>query len=245
MKYLVLLCMLPLWTACTPWVIGEHSPDVLQALASEPTPSLSPTSAVAPLVVSAPDPGPAPVSVSVVLTPLALVQPPPSLVETAREVVPVLAQPVAFHEPARRLVSAPRPLSPLQMVHEGQQGARIGPGSPGYRQVGAMHFYQYAVGAVYDLYVSPSLATGLLFPPGAVIKVGLFLPKDDFDVDTKSTGEAAQAYDALTIHPKVDKGEYDAFVLMTNGDAYLFRLIVGKKGMLTVSFDLPLLEVQR
>jgi hypothetical protein len=105
--------------------------------------------------------------------------------------------------------------------------------------------YQYEVGSVYDLYVSPRLATGLLFPPGESIKVGLFLPKDDFDVDTKSAGEQMQAYDALTIHPKVDKGTYDAFVLMTSGRAYLFRIIVGKQGMLTVSFDLPVLEVQR
>ena len=52
-----------------------------------------------------------------------------------------------------------------------------------------MHFYQYAVGGVYDLYVSPSLATGLLFPTGERIQVGLFLPKEAFDVDTKSTGE--------------------------------------------------------
>ena len=227
MKHLVLLCVLPLWTACTPLFVLSDAQDV------------------EPPAVSQPDPGSAPVAAHVDLTPLALVQPPPSIVETAREGVPALPQPVAFHAPVRRSLPAPRALSPLQLVQEGQQGARIGPGSLGYRQVGAMHFYQYAVGAVYDLYVSPSLATGLLFPPGAAIKVGLFLPKDDFDVETKSTGESAQAFDALTIHPKVAKGEYDAFVLMTNGDAYLFRLIVGKQGMLTVSFDLPLLEGQR
>lgn len=223
---LALLVVLLLSTSCTlPIVIGD-------------------TSLEAPMV-SQPEPGPVSVPAQVVLTPLTLVQPAPQVVEIPQETLPSLLRPVALAAPPRRAVPAPRPLSPLQLVEEGQQAARIGPGSPGYRHVGAMHFYQYEMGVVFDLYVSPSLATGLLFPVGDAIKVGLFLPKDDFDVETKSAGEGLQAYDALTIHPKVTTGTYDAFVLMANGRVYPFHIIVGKKGMLTVSFDLPVLEAQR
>lgn len=200
--------------------------------------------------VSQPDPGPAPLPAEPVLTPIGLVQPPPAIVETTREALPSLARPVVLAEPPHRSSSAPRPPSPLQLIQESQQGARVGPGSPGYRQVGAMHYYKYEVGAVYDLYVSPTVATGILFPPGDFVKVGLFLPKNNeegkggFTVEEKFAGNQAHGYDALTIHPGVEKGEYDAFVLMHNGNVYQFHFIVGKKGMLTVSFDLPTVEGQ-
>lgn len=224
MKSLALLACLPLLAACA------LPPMVLSDSAGSDVP------VVAPPEPSTEGGGP--------LTPLGLFQPPVDLVETVRLDRPSLVRRLVTTAPPRRVLPPPPP-SPLQLMQEGLHSARIGPGHASYRQVGAMHVYQYVVGGVYDLYMSSSQATGILFPPGEVIKVGLFLPKEDFVVDTKSTGDGAQHYDALSVYPQVDKGTYEAFVLMSNGRAYLFHIIVGKQGMLTVSFDLALLEASR
>lgn len=151
----------------------------------------------------------------------------------------LVAPPLRREPPPRRLST------PQQLLQDGHQGARCGPGMLGHRQVGAMHFYQYALGTVFDIYVSPTIATGLLFPPGEVIKVGLFLPKNTedgtggFTVAEQHAGDQATGFEAITIHPGVSQGEYDAFVLMHSGRVYLLRIIVGKRGMLTVSFEGP------
>ena len=81
MKYLILLCVLPLWTACAPLFVLSDAQDV------------------EPPAVSAPDPGPA-AAEPPTLTPLALVQPPPSLVETPRDFQPSRSQPAPLRLPA-------------------------------------------------------------------------------------------------------------------------------------------------
>jgi len=194
-----------------------------------------------PPVVVHPDVASAPIASQPSLTPLSVIQPAPDIVE----IVPTPAAYVSPLPTSKPFVAPPRPVaSPLQLVQEGQQGAQIRPGDVGYRQVGTMHYYAYAEGRAYVVYLSPRMATGLLFPEGDVIKKGLFLPKEEFTaVEVPGAGKAS--YDAITIHPAVDKGEYDAFVLMQNGRVYTFHFIVGKQAMLTVSFDVPVLEAQR
>jgi type IV secretory pathway VirB9-like protein len=135
--------------------------------------------------------------------------------------------------------------SPLQLIKDGQSAARVGPGDAGYWQVGAMHYYAYEPGAVYDIYLSPKIGTALIFPSGEHIKVGLFLPKEEFDVEEKSAGEGQKGYDVITIHPKIEQGRYEAFALMANGRVYPLYLIVGKQGMFTVNFELPKTESQQ
>lgn len=229
MHWLLVLCSLLLaLPACTPLLVLSDAPQ-----SSEP-------------VLPAPTAPPVDIPSGLTLVSLEVAQPSPDVLETTDGVLSYVPRRFGPVRTLSRSLAAPVRLpSPLELVEQGQAGARIGPGSAGYRQVGAMHMYQYEVGAVYDLYVSSTLATGLLFPPGDAIKVGLFLPKDDFTVETKSAGETAAAYDAVTIHPNVASGTYDAFVLMSNGRVYPFHIIVGKKGMLTVSFEVPQLEAGR
>jgi len=215
MNRILVLGSLLLLSSCRPLMVMSDAP---------PEPS----------VVIHPDVPSMPVASQPSLAPLAVIQPVPDIVE----IVPTPAAYVSPLPPSKPFVAPPRPASsPLQLVQEGQQGAQIRPGDVGYRQVGTMHYYAYAEGRAYVVYLSPRMATGLLFPEGDVIKKGLFLPKEDL--------KAEELPDAITIKPEVEKGEYDAFVLMHNGRVYTFHFIVGKQAMLTVSFDVPVLEAQR
>lgn len=192
---------------------------------------------VASLAGGVPAPPVAPVAVP---PPMAEVSLPPAEPAPIMQVVSLAPQ-LPAHKPAT--LARPTPAqSPVQIIKEAQSASRVGPGQAGYWQVGAMHYYAYEPGTVYDIYLSPKIGTALLFPPGDHIKVGLFLPKEEFTVEEKPAGEGPHGYDVMTIHPKVEQGRYESFVLMANGRVYPLYLIVGKQGMFTVNFELPKTE---
>jgi type IV secretory pathway VirB9-like protein len=105
--------------------------------------------------------------------------------------------------------------------------------------VGGELVYPWVQGHVYTIYLSPTKGTGLFLAPGDVLVKGLFLNPEAFEVTTQRAGAGDDAFDALVIRPTQPSGDADAFLLTTSGRRYLLHFVVGKQGMLAVTFTAP------
>jgi len=143
--------------------------------------------------------------------------------------------------PIRPAVSPPkkgdRAPTPAQLVQQAQKAARIEPTERGYFGQSSEHVYPWIPGKVYTVYLSKHQATGIFLPPGERLVSGLHLDPEAYEVKTDQAGKGEGAYDAITIRPIGDTGEVDVFLLTESSRRYLLHFIVGKVGMLAVTFE--------
>lgn len=139
----------------------------------------------------------------------------------------------------------PRAQTPVQLVSQAQQAARVEPSERGYHDGSAEMVYAWAPGKVYTVYVTKKHATGIFLPPGERLVNSLYLDKDAFEVKAERAGSDAGAYDSIRIRPIIDSGETNAFILTESERRYLLHFVVGNTGMLAVTFEGPPMARQR
>ena len=130
-----------------------------------------------------------------------------------------------------------RAATPAQLVQHAQKVARIEPMERGYFGQSGEHTYPWIPGKVYTVYLSKQQATGIFLPPGERLVSGLHLDPEAYEVKTDKAGKGDGAYDAITVRPLGDSGEVDVFLLTESSRRYLLHLVVGKVGMLAVTFE--------
>jgi len=130
-----------------------------------------------------------------------------------------------------------RPVTAAQLVQHAQKVARIEPMERGYFGQSGEHTYPWIPGKVYTVYLSKQQVTGIFLPPGERLVSGLHLDPEAYEVKTDQAGKGDGAYDAITIRPLGDTGEVDVFLLTESSRRYLLHLVVGKVGMLAVTFE--------
>lgn len=131
------------------------------------------------------------------------------------------------------------PRSAAQVVSIAQQEARVEPSPVGYYAHSAEQVYTYSPGRIYTILLSWNHPTLLFLPPTEKLVMGLTLDPDQYDVKNETAGSGLTAYDAISIRPKFEKGETQAFILTESARRYLLRLVIGEVGMLAVTFEIP------
>lgn len=126
--------------------------------------------------------------------------------------------------------------TPISVVMQAQQFARLEPTVGGYQGGSGEHTYRWAPGKVFTVYLSKTHGTGIFLPPGEQLVSGLYLDGESFDVKTERAGTGERAYDAIIVRPLTDAGEVDTIMLTASGKRYLLHLVIGRIGMLAVTF---------
>jgi hypothetical protein len=130
-------------------------------------------------------------------------------------------------------------MNPLQLVTYAQKEARVLPTEAGFFGKSGEHVYSWVPGKVFTILLAPTQQTGIFLPPGERAIVGLLLDKEEYEVHSERAGLEGTAYDAIFVRPKLERGEVDAAIVTESGRRYLLHFIVGKVGMLAVTFETP------
>jgi len=220
----ILLMALCFWlTSCTPWVLGDPPAPLPPLPAPLPPP--------APVVAPPPEPEPA-------WQPILYVPPP--------------AEP----EPPPRSKGkgtlarkAPAEPTPQQVIEEANREARVPPTRRGYFGQRGEYRYLWSPGKIYDIYLTPTQGTKLVLPPGETLAHAVVLNPRSFDVNTATIGTEAATSTLIMIRPCatgegtgedkcVQATEVNVGLTSTSGRSYDVHLIVGKVGMVTVTWDI-------
>lgn len=126
------------------------------------------------------------------------------------------------------------PRSSQAVVAQAALHARVLPSAATTR--GGEHVYPWSPGQVYTVLLTKTQATGIFLPPGEQVASGFYLDQDAFEVKTQRAGTGDSAYDALIVRPLQDSGSVETFLLTQAGTRYFFHFVVGKTGMLAVTF---------
>jgi hypothetical protein len=169
--------------------------------------------------------------------------------------------------PARALPPAPPPAvisrgattktpvaaqSPVQIIEEANKAARIAPTARNYFGGGGTARYQWTAGRIFDVYLSPASGTRITFPPGEVLAHELVLNPDAFDVSSATITTELSKTTVLFIRP-CDASEQgckpvvsvDVALVSESGRSYDLHLIVGKVGMVAVTWAIaPIPNIQ-
>jgi hypothetical protein len=143
---------------------------------------------------------------------------------------------------------------PEQVIREAQQAARVAPTRGGYYGGSGVQQYIWVPGKIYDIYLAPNSGTKLTLPPGEILAHALILNPKSFDVNTATVGDELHEQSLILIRPCAgaepdcvpSPTEVDVAVTSKAGRSYNLHLIIGKVGMVEVSWQLtpiPRLEV--
>src|SRR5262245_29318410 len=234
---LSVLVLLGSLCGCTPWLVLGEKPDPVELPVSSP-PALVSTEPQGP-PLPAPDPTPP------VVTYIRQVTLPPP--EPPQEPAPVVAK---TRMTASKGPSAP---TPQQLIQEAQHEARVAPAKRGYFGSSGVQRYLWMPGKIYDVYLTPSTGTKLVLPPGEVLAHALILNPKSFEVSSATVGSELTASSVMLLRPCgmgevecVPVSEVDVALTSVSGRGYNLHLIVGKVGMVEVTWELtpvPLVEV--
>jgi hypothetical protein len=143
------------------------------------------------------------------------------------------------------LRKAPQEMNSMQLVAYAQKEARIEPSEGNFFAKSGEMTYSWVPGKIFTILLAPTQQTGLFLPPGERVIVGLLLDKEEYEVHSERAGTDPLSYDAIFVRPKVDSGQVDAALVTESGRRYLLHFVVGKVGMLAVTFETPQLTQVR
>jgi type IV secretion system protein TrbG len=184
-------------------------------------------------------------------------EPPPAVPEAVWPEPPVVIT-VPAVLPAHGEAPAPKKARsgerPEQVIREAQQAARVAPTKSGYFGGSGIQQYIWVPGKIYDIYLAPSSGTKLMLPPGEILAHALILNPKSFDVNSAIVGDELHEQSLLLIRPCAaseencvpSPTEVEVAVTSKSGRSYNLHLIIGKIGMVEVSWQLtpiPRLEV--
>jgi hypothetical protein len=168
--------------------------------------------------------------------------------------IPPSAQPpkplfIKNSPPDSRQVAA---LSPEQVIREANTFARVAPTARNYFGGGGTARYLYSPGKIYDVYLSPASGTRIMLPPSEILANELILPADSFDVSTVTVGTEVNKSSILFIRPCAPSESsckpvvsVDVALVSESGRSYDLHLIVGKVGMVAVTWAIaPIPNIQ-
>jgi len=116
-----------------------------------------------------------------------------------------------------------------------------------------VHKYLWSPGKTYDVYLTPGMGTKLTLPPGEVLAHALILNPKSFDVSSATVGNELASRSIILIRPCAagedqctPPADVDVAVTSAAGRGYNLHLIIGKVGMVEVTWELtpiPHIEV--
>jgi hypothetical protein len=161
-------------------------------------------------------------------------------------------EPVTPAKGAGRDHKPPPEPTPQQVIREAQAEARVAPTRRGYFGGRGEQRYLWSPGKIYDVYLTGGQATKLLLPPGEMLAHALMLNPKSFDVTTATVGNEVSATSVILIRPCaqgdadcVPSPDVDVALTSTTGRSYDLHLIIGKIGMVSVTWELtPITHIQ-
>jgi hypothetical protein len=168
---------------------------------------------------------------------------------------PVLPEPVPPPKASKGTKTLAEP-SPAQVILEAQKEARVAPTKRGYFGGSGQQRYLWMPGKIYDIYLTPGTGTKLELPPGETLAHHLMLNPKSFDLAMATVGDEGAQNTIILLRPCtpgegdgeakcVPSAEVDVAMTSTSGRSYPLHLIIGKVGMVSVTWEVtPVPHVQ-